>query len=272
MSNLSKFHENDKDIFYTLNGENQGFVSIPKDLNNNIKVFMIFKSSNLQGNERNKLMSDMNNITRMINTGNDDGICIISLIENSFLENENVVSYGKELIRIKKLVNTIYNELLGNGNLKRENFIKKLELLSLDNRYNDFINWLCMQNPSKFHFVSYQELVNNYNQNVHGNVFINKNVTTIFNDPNMASVQANVIPTQESLSIGTPRLPDNFNDTSSGGGPAKNNDQYTMNNVKVKKLVKNPPTSHGFIKWYTTLFILLASLAIGITISVVLVK
>ena len=100
-------------------------------------------------------------------------------------------------------------------------------------------------------------------------VFINQNSASIFNEPNrqssMMAMQSNIKPISESLSIGTPK----FNPNGQYFG-------YSANNLsKPKTLVRKLPPNNGsaaFIKWYTTLFILIMSIVIGISISIFLVK
>ena len=56
MNNLMKCFENEVNTFYSLN--EQGLVTIPKELNNNIKVFVTFKDS-INNEERPKIMKEM---------------------------------------------------------------------------------------------------------------------------------------------------------------------------------------------------------------------
>lgn len=266
MDNLVKFYENDTDIMYTINSGGCGLVSIPKDLKNNIKVYMIFKDIAMQEHEKRKLMIDMQSISKLVNEKEKDALLIVFLIGSDFLLNENVINYGKEQVKIKELINNIYNKILKEGTLKKENFIKKVEIISLDNKYIDFTNWLCMQNPLKFHSISYQKLLASDNK-----VFTNQNTASIFNEPNKQStimgMQSNIRPTEQSLSIGTPNVQ-----------PVNNPNNHPVGynqQLYQKSLVKNGPNNHGssaFIKWYTALFILLASLVIGIISSLILLK
>lgn len=278
MNNLVKYYEAETNVVYMIN--NQGVVSIPKVLEDNIRIFMTFKS-NYEGQDKNKLMFDIQEISKKINQNNTNSIFILSFVSDEILKNESVYNYSKVLEEIKRSVNIVYNNILRRGTLKKESFVKKIELFSLDIKYNSFINWLCLQNPSKFQIFNHSQLVNNDKFKNQSNVFINNNTASIFNEPNrqsiMVAMQSNIKPISESLSIGTPKI-DNTND-SSGGGPINAGGQYfgyssdAISNQKT--LVKTLPNNHGsaaFIKWYTTLFILLISLAIGIAISVVLVK
>jgi len=274
MNDLIKFYENENDTTYTINSNGQqGLVSIPKVLNNNIKVFMFFKDSLLRDDEKQQLMFDIQAISQKINKDNDEGMLIVSLMSNDFLINEDEMMRQKELENIKNLVNNIYNKLLSDGKLRKENFVKKIELISLDSKYNNFVNWLCSQNPSKFHNVSYQELLKKEdNKDMQNSVFINQNVANIFNEPNrqstMMGMQSNVKPISESLSIGTPKI-ENINQNGQYFG-------YSGNLANPKTLVRKMPNNNNnnaaFIKWYTTLFILVLSLVVGIAISFVLVS
>jgi len=267
MNNLMKYYVTETGIIYIINSDSQGLASVPKDLKDDIKVFLIFKDSSLQvlqPQDRNQLITEMQEISKKINSNNNNGIFIVTFLEDEVLKSENAFTYYKKLGDIKKIVNIIYNKLLGDGSVTKDNFIKKVELIMADDRYNSFINWVCLQNPSKFSSISYQELLKNYDIASHSDIFINQNAASIFNEPNrqssMMAMQSNVKPINESLSIGTPRnIPTNVNR------------QY----VAPKTLVRTLPNNRGsaaFIKWYTALFILLASVVIGICISIVLVK
>jgi len=266
MNDLINFYENDTDILYSLTGAHQGLVSIPKDLKNDIKVFLIFKDSLLQEPERRKLISDLQTISKSINKDND-AIILVSLMPNNFLLNENIVSYGMELTKIKKSVNMIYNKLLGEGKFKKENFIKKVEILSLDNKYKDFSNWLCMQNPGKFHLTDYNLLVKPNIPKKQSDVFSSQNSASIFNEPTnqatMMGIHSNTKANEQSLSIGNPNL----------AGLNFSTDPNAQR-IHQKNLVRNYPNNNNaaFIKWYTTLFILLASIVIGVIVSLVLIK
>lgn len=268
MDELMKYFETGTNSLYVLDDNNQSLVSIPKDLASNIKVFMIFKDKSLQEQNRNNFINEIYGIARMLNNGNNDALFIVNFVNNNVLDSPSENTYSEELDKIKGLVNNVYNKLLKEGKVKRENFIKKVQLISLDGRYNPFTNWVCTKNPSKFRAAYCPPVSTNTNANIKpkSNVFINQNSASIFNEPNKQSsmmvMQSNLKPINESLSIGTPT---NFNYANS------NNKEI----VKQKTLVKKLPTNHknaAFIKWYTTLAILLFSIVFGIVISVVLVK
>lgn len=279
MYDLIRFFENENYTMYTLSVNGQVFVSVPKNLKNSIKTFMFFKDSMLPEHEKNKLMSDIQSIYDRINNDNESGILIVSLFDSNFLMNENVINYGKELVKIKNIVNSIYNKLLSESEVKKENFVREVKLLTFDNKYRDFSSWLCMQNPARFQSMGYHELFPIEEKNKKTEYFTNQSTASIFNEPNsqstMMGMQSNIKPIEASLSIKTPKFEDN---SGSGGGPSNSGGQYNnytnqMTNQKI--LVKTLPHNHGnaaFIKWYTALFILLASLVVGITVSLVLVK
>lgn len=279
MNNLMKYYVTENDIIYIIKGENQGLVSVPTNLKYDIKVFLIFKDASLQilqSQDRKKLISEMQEISKKINSNGNNGIFIVTFLDDEILKNENAFTFYKELADIKKIVNIIYNKLLGDGNITKDDFIKKVELITADERYNSFINWICLQNPSKFDVISYEQLLKDYDITSHSDIFIRQNSASIFNEPNrqstMMGMQSNIRPINESLSIGNPR-PEYYGDNaSSGGGPINAGGQIFGQNNKQKVLVKTLPTNHGFIKWYTTLFILLASIVIGVSISLVLIK
>lgn len=267
MNDLINFYENDTDILYSLIGVGQGLVSIPKDLKDDIKLFLVFKDSVSQETERRKLVADLQSISKSINK-NNDAILLFSLMPNNFLLNENIVNYGMELTKIKKSVNMIYNKLLGEGKLKKENFIKKIEILSLDNKYRDFSNWLCKQNPEKFHLTEYKLEFKQDVPKKQTDVFSSQSSASIFNEPTnqstMMGMHSNTKANEQSLSIGTPNLTGlNFSTNPNA------------QKIHEKNLVRNYPNNHGssaFIKWYTTLFILIGSLVIGIIASLILIK
>ena len=269
MDEPMKINENEANVIYKLNGNQQGIFSVPKHLNNNIKVFMFFCDNKLEYSDQNKLISSIQSISSTLNKDEDNGICIISFVDSDFLKNQNVVGFGNQFIKTKKLVNTIYNYLLKDGNVQKENFIKKVELISFDNNYTAFIDWLCSQNPSKFHSFDYQSLfVQKNNTNIQKGVFINNNEASIFNEPTkqsaMTASQTGIKPITQSLSIGNPKFENNYNPS---------NNQYSGYNnqaINQKQLVRIPPNNHGssaFIKWYNVLLILGLSLVIGTVIA-----
>lgn len=280
MYDLIRFFENENYTMYTLSVNGQVFASVPKNLKGNIKTFMLFKDSILQEQEKNRLMSDMQAIYNRINTNDESGILIVSLFDSNFLMNENVVTYGKEFVKIKNIVNSIYNKLLSDGEVKKENFVREVKLLTFDSKYKDFSSWLCMQNPSRFQSMGYYELFPVQEESKKSEFFTSQNTASIFNEPNsqstMMGMQSNIKPIEASLSIKTPKFEDIS--SSGGGGPVNSGGQYVNYTNQIsnqKKLVKTLPHNHGnaaFIKWYTALFILLASLIIGITVSLILVK
>ena len=249
MNNLVKFHETESDTIYMIQDKMQGLVDVPHDLKDNIKLFMIFKDNtieSLQENERQSLISEMINFSKNINNDSEDGLFVVAFIEDSILTNVNAFTYSEELYKIKSLVNNIYNKLLGEGKVRKENFIKKVELLYSDERYKTFMDWLCLQNHSKFHANNYQELLNKNIVKENNNTlpqdiattpvqsFNNKNAekvnispdkvnnlnigqptinTSTFNEQSLNNVTQpnNVIPISEKLSIGSVKQIHNFN-------------------------------------------------------------
>lgn len=275
MDELVRYFETGTNSIYVLDDDNKSLISVPKDLADNIKVFMIFKDKSLQEQNRNYFINEIYGIARMVNNSNNDALFIVNFVNNNVLNSPSENTYGEELDKIKGLVNNVYNKLLKDGTAKREKFIKKVHLVSLDARYNPFINWLCVKNPSKFRVAYSTKVSTNINTSDNEkskiDVFINQNSANIFNEPNRQSsmmvMQSNLKPISESLSIGAPT---NLNYANS------NSEQYNNKKiVKQKTLVKKLPNNHNnaaFIKWYTTLAILLFSIVFGIFISVVLVK
>jgi len=265
MSNLLKFNENETDIIYMINSELQGLVSVPKDLNTNIKVFILFKNSkeNIQGID--SLSNEILEISRKINNANDNGICIAAFMENA-LSDGNAITYTNELNKVKSLVNTVYNALLKEGKFTKDNFIKKLELLSKEDNFKNFIDFLCLLDPSKFHANSYQDLMSkNAQENTVNNPNMNIQANNATNNVGMFT-QNNIQPVAGNIPIGGTPMNYQYNgDTSGGGGPSNN---ISNNKILVKKL----PHNAAFIKLPAVILILIMSLVIGISFSVYLLK
>ena len=283
MNNLSIFKETESEIIYKVQDEIQGLVSVPKDLKNNIKVFMMF-GNNINDNldKENELISNLTNVSKKINIGEDDGVCIVAFVDSNVLSSENAFTYTNQLNNIKNLVNKIYNMLLRDGKFTKNNFIRKIELLSPDDKYKTFMDFLCLQNPSKFHVSSYQEIMSKgpeFVEEVNNNIFMtsleenfsqNKTTELDTNNSNVISqnnlmeskpielttnnntITQSTTPTYvtEKLSINNvpyfPNVNQNFNsDNSSGGGPSMN-DGYnpSVNSLSnPKTLVKKLPTN-----------------------------
>lgn len=274
MANTTKIYENEIDVVYTLNSDLYGMFSVPKDLDNNIRVFMMFGNNPQNENDRNSVVERILKISKNINSNNNDGLCIVAFLDNNILANNDSILYEKSVAKIKNLVNEIYNKLLAQGNYTKSNFIKKVELLYEDNKYLDFINYLCAHNPEKFHANSYQEIMNN--NSLGENIYTN-NLNSSLTGDNLISQagystpvsfgvnnnQSTVQPVSETLSIGS-YIP-YYDDTSGSGGPSNSVDK---NKVLVKKL----PKSAAFIKISTVLLILVLSLVIGIGFSIYLLR
>jgi len=263
MVNLIKYYETEKEIFYLLSDENQALVTIPKDLNNNIKVFMSFKDKdfkNINEEERKNIINEMKEVKENIK---ENSIIIDMFTLQNNLEDNNAFAFSNELNNIKQVVNTIYNTLLQNGNVKKEDFVKKVELISLDNKYDNFINWLSMQNPNKFHKYDYQQILEK--KKSEEELFLQKTQTSIFR-------KDEIKPIIESLSIGMPQLTNNSNTPVS----SQYNSEENINKTFVPKTLSLKPDQNsknaGFINWTTTLFILTISLIIGIVTSILILK
>ena len=267
MNNLLKFKETNYEIIYMIEDDTQGLVSVPKDLKNNIKVFMLFGDNNSSSEEKNNLSNTISEISKRINIDNENGLCIVAFLNNYAINSGDAISYTTELNKLKILVNNIYNKLLGNGNLTKENFIKEIQLLCNNDKYKNFIDFLCLQNPSKFHLNNYHELMSKtIVDNSINNASNNYNISSFYNNANTIAQPRNTEPINESLSIGN--VPINYqyhSDVSSGGGPANN---ITNSKTLVKKL----PNNAAFIKLPTIILIVVMSLVIGIVISISLLK
>lgn len=263
MVNLIKYYETEKEIFYLLSDENQALVTIPKDLNNNIKVFMSFKDKDFKSineEERKNIINEMKEVKENIK---ENSIIIDMFALQNNLEDNNAFAFSNELNNIKQVVNTIYNTLLQNGNVKKEDFVKKVELISLDNKYDNFINWLSMQNPNKFNKYDYQQILEK--KKSEEELFLQKTQTSIFR-------KDEIKPIIESLSIGMPQLTNNSNTPVSS---QYNNEENINKNFVPKTMTLKPNQNSknaGFINWTTTLFILTISLIIGIVTSVLILK
>lgn len=276
MANTTKIYENQSDVVYALNSDLNGIFSVPKDLENNIKVFMIFGNNPQNENDRNNVVQKMLRISKNINTANNVGLSIVAFVDNDILLDNTTNSYEKSVAKIKNLVNEIYNKLLAEGNYTKSNFIKVVELLYEDDRYINLINYLCTHNSKKFHAIRYQDIMSNssLNENVSTNNLNSsstsnnlnslKDFTSSFGVNNsFSSQQPTVQPISETLSIGS-YVP-YYDDTSSSGGPSNSID-------KTKVLVKKLPNNAAFIKISTVLLILIISLVIGIGFGIYLLK
>lgn len=278
MNDLMKLRETESDTIYMIESDMQGLVSVPKKLQNNIKVFMMFGNNNNEN--QNKLLEDISIVSKQINSNNDEGLCIIAFISSEILTTNNAITYTRELNRIKELVNSIYNKILKEHKLTKENFVKKIELLYSDERYKDFMDFLCLQNPNKFHTSSYQELVSKTTQSdtssnnkdlettqvlprAYTNQFVvSDNYNQVVTQPN------NVTPIAEKLSIGNAQINQYSSDNSESGGPSNSN-------IENKTLTRTIPTNHGnaaFINLTTIILILIISLVIGISFSIYVLR
>lgn len=284
MNNLIKLQENDNNTVYILDEKLQGLVSVPKDLKNNIRVFMLFKDNVEKELDKDKVINEILEVSKKINLGEDNGICIVAFMGKTLSDN-NAIAYANELNNVKDFVNKIYNSLLSEGKLTKENFIKKLELLCNHDKYKNFIDFLCLQDPEKFYSNSYDKLMTKKNQdnldvqttvtsnlnnqltepvvnNVTSHNILNQQNVDLINNATMAA-PINVTPITETLSIGN--IPNNYQNTesTSGGGPSNN---ISNNNV----LVRTKP--NAFIKLPAVIFILVMSLVIGISVSLYFLK
>jgi len=274
MANTTKIYENQSDVVYALNSDLNGIFSVPKDLENNIKVFMIFGNNPQNENDRNNVVQKMLRISKNINTANNAGLSIVAFLDNDILLDNTTNSYEKSVAKTKNLVNEIYNKLLAEGNYTKSNFIKVVELLYEDDRYINLINYLCTHNSKKFHAIRYQDIMSNssLNENVSTNNLNSSSTSNNLNSQNSYSTlgsfdynnnQSTVQPVSETLSIGS-YVP-YYDDTSGSGGPSNS---IEKNKVLVKKLPKNA----AFIKISTVLLILVISLVIGIGFSIYLLN
>lgn len=260
MTNLTKYYETANENVFIINSNRQALASVPKNLNNNIKIFLTFKDNsfqNMNDTDRNSLFYEIQEVSQKITDNSSSGIYITAFLNDQIINDDRENSYSTELNKIKNIVNCVYNKLLIDGQIKKGDVIKRLELVYTDSKYNGFINWLCLQNPKKYHAVSYQNIINDKKSENRNGVFINNNSASIFNEPNkqstMMGMQSNMRPINESLSIGTPQNLPNFS----------------------KTLIKSTPNNHGnaaFIKWYTSVFILVICLIIGVVVSLILVN
>lgn len=276
MANTTKIYENQYDVVYALNSDLNGMFSVPKNLENNIKVFMMFVNNPQNESDRNGVVDKLLRISKNVNTGNNNSLSIVVFFNNDILLDNSVSSYERSISKIKNLVNEIYNNLLAEGIYTKSNFIKVVELLYEDDRYINLINYLCSNNPKKFHANRYQTIMSNssLNENVSTNNLDSSSTSNNLNslkeftissgfNNNFSSQQPIVQPISETLSIGS-YVP-YYDDTSGSGGPSNN-----INNNKV--LVKKLPKNAAFIKLPTVLLILIISLVIGIGFGIYLLK
>lgn len=273
MNNLMTLQENENSTIYILQEKLQGLVSVPKDLKNNIKVFLLFKDSAEKENDTDKVVNEVLEVSKQINLGEDNGICIVAFMSNNLSDN-NAITYATELNNIKDFVNKIYNSLLRTGNLSKENFVKKLELLYQEDKYKNFVDFLCLQDSGKFHSNSYSELMNKEVKNssviqnedsssLNNSTFVpNKQDNETINNGSMVA-PTSVQPVTETLSIGS--VPNSFYhpEDSSGGGPSN-----VISNNKV--LVKTKP--NAFINLPAVILILVMSLVVGVSVSLYFLK
>lgn len=272
MNNLIKLQANETGTIYILDEKLQGLVSVPNDLKNSIKVFMLFKASTEKEIDKDKVINEILEVSRQINLGEDNGICIVTFMNNN-LSDSNALTYANELNNIKGFVNKIYNSLLRDGKLTKENFVKRLELLYKDDEYKSFIDFLCIQDSDKFHSNSYDELINkkisespaisNLNNSNLSNQVVNPvDNNDIINNSSIIT-PTNISPVNETLSIGNIPINHQSTENDTSGGPSNN-----ISNNKL--LVKTKP--NAFIKLPTVILILLMSFVIGISFSLYFLK
>jgi len=259
MKNLTFLEETENAIIYVVNDELQGLVSIPKVLTNNIKVYMT-----LEDETKNEFISQMKEITKTINN-NLNGILIIAIMKN----NINEIEYPNILDKIKNLVNKIYNDILNEKKLTKNNFIKKIEFISSEKQYKNLINWLCLQNPNKFH-LEHQKLTETKKLNEHDIATSNIENRAINPSPQFnSSNYVNATPITEKLTIGSFTPP--INNTNFPQNKTTNNiNQQEINNKTLIKVSYH--NNSAFIKLPTIIFIIIMSLVIGITFSISLLK
>lgn len=232
MDNLIKYQEDDYGIIYSYL---DSFISVPNNIRDNIKLCLSFEK----------------NQTDLVNSMNKyriNGNILFLTITN----NINEVDYINELSRIKRLVNQVYNLVLKEKKLSRDNFIRKIEILNNGNN-KDFVNWLCEHYSNKFYKNDMQV----------ENVFSNNDV--IFNTPktdtvnNVPVVNSSYTPTDEKLSIGEI---DPIYKTLSNTNSSQNNGGF----------YRSSNNNAAFIKLPMIMFVLVLSTIIGLAISIFMLK
>lgn len=232
MDNLIKYQEDDYGIIYSYL---DSFISVPNNIRDNIKLCLSFEK----------------NQTDLVNSMNKyriNGNILFLTITN----NINEVDYINELSRIKRLVNQVYNLVLKEKKLSRDNFIRKIEILNNGNN-KEFVNWLCEHYSNKFYKNDMQV----------ENVFSNNDV--IFNTPktdtvnNVPVVNSSYTPTDEKLSIGEI---DPIYKTLSNTNSSQNNGGF----------YRSSNNNAAFIKLPMIMFVLVLSTIIGLAISIFMLK
>lgn len=155
MENAVKIKELENSNIYVINDDKLGtyYLLLPKKIISDIKIFMVFDNDD-DVNIQNKLevygnKVDKDNITEILLMVRD---------KDNLLSNGN--NYESEFIRIKGIVNTVYNFLISN-NINKELFIRKIELIDDEGKYNDFIDWLVMVNSKRFTKYGNNVVLNN---------------------------------------------------------------------------------------------------------------
>lgn len=226
MNELVKYQTDDYGIIYNYL---DFFISVPNNIQNNIKLRLSFEK------DQTELVNSMNKYRTK-----DDNVLFLSVTND--INNNDFID---ELTKIKKIVNDIYNLILKEKHLTKNNFIKKIELI--DNGNNpEFVKWLCEYYPNRF-YKSEKE---------HQDLFSNKEF--IFNTPltdsvnSVPVVNSSYTPTKEKISIGEldPIYKENIN-----------------TNTKINKLNNN-----AFIKLPMIMLMLIVISITALIITLVLLK
>jgi len=258
MNGLVKYHETESDSVYSIESDIQGLVSVPKELKDNIKIFLMFRDSknkdNDNDNDKNNTINEMNDVSKNINKNGENGLCIVAFIDGDVLVTDNVFTYTELLNKIKELINIIYNNVRNEKNLSVDNFIKKVELLYEDEKFKDLMDFLCLQDPSRFHANSYQDIVkNNTSQNLtssdsalvatklQDSTSLQKGVVQDISNKNLNSdsnfgisnTQQNPYTVQSQNISPKENVNSNFNVNSSFGNESQQNDVVTNNSVST---------------------------------------
>lgn len=146
------------------------YVSVPNNLNNFLRFFIMFKSEDELKNS-DEVIKNMSKVNRDIDDANYSEILIFSELNAKNIEDTS--KYVNELDRIKGIVNDVYNTLLRNG-LGKDLFVRKIEVIVSNELHRKFLNWVNLQNDEKFHLINMPALGKTFESSVIDDLFLSE--------------------------------------------------------------------------------------------------
>lgn len=165
---MNRISQDNYSSVYSSNDSNgmSYYVSVPNNLNSFLRFFIMFKNEN-DLKDSDGVIKSMSKVNKNIDDINYSEILIFSELSDEI----EASSYVNELARIKEIVNDIYNTLLKNG-LRKDLFVRKIEVIISNELHRKFLNWVSLQNKDKFHLINMPVDGVNINYNVIDDLFI----------------------------------------------------------------------------------------------------